>query len=63
MAKQKITQAQMNIIIDGLTAYEASWERKSNSKGVDAELKAIYDRKAAEVAATRVKLTQGEIEL
>lgn len=63
MPKQKITQPQMNIIADALKQSIASWERKGNAKGLDQDLVAIYDRKAADVQAVLTKLTQGEIEL
>lgn len=49
------------MIIQALNQLEASYERKSNAKGVDEEEKSLYIRKAAEVAATRNRVATGEL--
>lgn len=57
----KLTQKELAIIIAGVEAQVASMERKSAARGIDSELKAIYDRKAGEARNVLNRLTTGEL--
>lgn len=62
MATKNPQQVQdVKTIINALGQLEASYQRKANGKGVDDEEKALYTRKAAEVAATRNRIATGEL--
>lgn len=67
-ANQGTTMAKMNaqqvkIILEALEALETSHNRKAATKGVDAEIKSIYERKAAEVAATYAEIRTKGLDL
>lgn len=56
-----ITKEDRNIIVSALNQLEGTYNRRANGKGVDEEEKELYTRKAAQVAATRNRLTTGAL--
>lgn len=64
MATKAIANQSERIIIqNALELLEQSYERRSNMKGVDSEIQQMYKSRAAQTAALRNKLINGELDV
>lgn len=59
----KLTKDELKTIMAGLDMLEKSHERKANTQGVDDDIKGMYKKKAAEVAALNAKVANQPLEM